>query len=239
VTMTDDAVATDLKAHIRAQPELILDDAELMRALLKAERRAAGRNVVDLRAVLVERLEERLGKLEDTHREVLAAAYENVAGTNQIHRACLAVLDAEDFAAFLRVMTDDLARTLAVSVVRLGLEAPAAAPGAGLGPEGPMHDVVLALPEGGVDAYITQGRGLGARRVTLRQLAKASPDLYGRHAEAVRSEALLRLDLGAGRHRALLAFGAAQPDRFHADQGVDLLTFFTGVFERVLRRWLA
>jgi uncharacterized protein len=238
VTMTDDAVALDLKAQIRARPELVLDDADLMRALLKAERSAAGRNVVDLRAVLVDRLEERLDRLEDTHREVLAAAYENVAGTNQVHRACLAVLDAGDFAAFLRVMTDDLARMLGVDVVRLGLEAPAARPGVGLGPEGPMHDVVLALPEGGVDAYITQGRGLGARRVTLRQLAKASSDLYGDRAPSIRSEALLRLDLGTGRRAGLLAFGTAQPDRFHADQGVDLLAFFTGVFERSLRRWL-
>ena len=70
-----------------------------MRALLRADRRSAGRNVVDLRGVLVERLEERLDRLEDTHREVLAAAYENVAGMNQVHRACLALLDAEDFAA--------------------------------------------------------------------------------------------------------------------------------------------
>ena len=64
-----------------------------MRALLAADRSALGRNVVDLRGVLVDRLEERLDRLEDTHREVLAAAYENVAGTNQVHRACLALLE--------------------------------------------------------------------------------------------------------------------------------------------------
>jgi uncharacterized protein YigA (DUF484 family) len=236
--MTDDAATLDLKAQILARPDLILDDAQLMRALLKAERGAAGRNVVDLRAVLVERLEERLDKLEDTHREVLAAAYENVAGTNQVHRACLAVLYQADFAGFLTAMTEEVPRTHAVDVVRLGLEAPGAEAGSGLGPEGPMHDVVLALPEGGVEAYVTQGRGLGARRVTLRQLAKASPDLYGRFAPNIRSEAVMRLDLGDGRRAALLAFGAAEIERFHADQGVDLLAFFTGVFERALRRWL-
>ena len=69
-----------------------------MRALLQADRSAKGRNVVDLRGVLVDRLEERLDRLEDTHREVLAAAYENVAGMNQVHRACLALLEPDDFA---------------------------------------------------------------------------------------------------------------------------------------------
>ena len=86
---------------------------------------------------------------------------------------------------------------------------------------------------------MTQGRGLGARRVTLRQLVKASPDLYGADAAAVRSEALLRLDLGTGSIGGLLALGAVDPNRFHPEQGTDLLTFFGGVLERSLRRWLA
>ena len=86
--MTETATATDdLRERILADPALILEDRELMRALLAADRSAFGRNVVDLRGVLVDRLEERLDRLEDTHREVLAAAYDNVAGMNQVHRA--------------------------------------------------------------------------------------------------------------------------------------------------------
>ena len=90
-----------------------------------------------------------------------------------------------------------------------------------------------------MDAYVTQGRGLGARKVTLRQLRAASPELYGAEAPAVRSEALLKLDLGVRRPAGLLAFGASRRHRFHPDQGTDLLAFFAGVFERGLRRWLA
>lgn len=228
----------DLREQILADPSLILEDHELMRALLDADRSTKGRNVVDLRGVLVDRLEERLDRLEDTHREVLAAAYENVAGTNQVHRACLAVLDQQDFGGFLHALTHEVAPILAVEVIRLGLEAPGAAPGSPLGPEGPFRDAVVALPAGGADAYVTQGRGIGARRVTLRQLASASPDLYGRAAPDVRSEAVIRLDLGAGANGGLLAFGATDGLRFHPDQGTDLLAFFGGVFERSLRRWL-
>ncbi len=239
MAMTEEALIR-LKDQILADPAVILDDDQLMRALLAADRRAvAGRNVVDLRGVLVDRLEERLDRLEGTHREVLAAAYENVAGMNQVHRACLAVLEPEDFAGFLRVLTHDVAMILGVEVIRLGLEAPTVAPGSSLGPQGPLRDAVVALPEGGADAYARQGRGLAARKVTLRKVGSGAEILFGVDADGIRSEALLRLDLGAGNLGGLLAFGAADGHRFHPDQGTDLLTFFGGVFERALRRWLA
>lgn len=237
---TTDEALTRLKDQILADPGVILEDDQLMRALLAADRRAAvGRNVVDLRGVLVDRLEERLDRLEDTHREVLAAAYENVAGMNQVHRACLAVLDTGDFAAFLQVLTRDVAMILGVDVIRLGLEAPAAQPGQSLGPQGDMHDTVVALSSGGVDRYITRGRGLGARKVTLRRLSDEDGAIYGSHGPRIRSEAILKLDLGAGNLGGMLAFGSADVHRFSPDQGVDLLSFFGGVFERVLRRWLS
>jgi uncharacterized protein YigA (DUF484 family) len=238
MTMTDETT-TELRDLILADPGLVLEDQEVMQALLRADRRTAGRNVVDLRGVLVDRLEDRLDRLEDTHREVLAAAYDNVAGMNQVHRACLAVLAPGDFASYLAVLTREVPRILGVEIVRLGLEAPAAEPGQPLGPAGPVHDVVVALPAGGAETYATGGRGLGARRVTLRELAQASPDFYGSLAPRIRSEAVMLLDLGDGNHPGLLVLGALDAGRFHAEQGTDLLDFLRGVFELSLRRWLA
>jgi uncharacterized protein len=226
-----------LRARILADPAIVLDDVELMSAIVKAEGRNLGRKIVDLRGVLVERLEERLDRLEDAHREVLAAAYDNVAGTAQIHRACLALLEAPDFAVFLRTMTQDLPRILQVDVIRLGLEAPAAEPGSGLGPEG-LRDAVVALPAGGAHTFLTAGRGGPARSVVLRRLSRASATLYGARAALVQSEAALALDLGPGRLPGILAMGTAEAGRFHPEQGTDLLAFFGGVFERALRRWL-
>jgi uncharacterized protein YigA (DUF484 family) len=37
----------------------------------------------------------------------------------------------------------------------------------------------------------------------------------------------------------MLVFGAEDPHQFTPQQGTDLLTFFAGVFERVMRRWLS
>ena len=40
-----------LREHIIAQPDLILEDQDLMRALIAANERAMGGNIVDLRGI--------------------------------------------------------------------------------------------------------------------------------------------------------------------------------------------
>ena len=72
----------DLRERIITRPDVILEDKDLMKALIEANERAMGGNIVDLRGIAMERLEARLDRLEDTHRSVIAAAYENLAGTN-------------------------------------------------------------------------------------------------------------------------------------------------------------
>ncbi len=229
-----------LRAQILENPELILEDPELMTALLGADDDdgANGRNIVDLRSRLVQRLEERLEKLEETNRVVIAAAYENLASTNQVHRSLLALLDAPDFAGFLKVLGEDVMHTLAIDVVRLGIETADAPPGAPLGPKGPQATLVIALPDGGVGDYLGAAPGQPMRRVTLRRTTAQADDLYGCGPSWIQSEAVLRLDLGAGHHVALLGLGSEDPQRFSSDQGTDLLSFFAGAIERILRRWL-
>src|SRR6056297_87188 len=111
-----------LRERIIAQPDVILEDQDLMRALIAANERAMGSNIVDLRGIAMERMEARLDRLEDTHRSVIAAAYENLAGTNQIHRAVLRLLDPTDFEGFLQALNGDLAEIMRVDSVSLVLE---------------------------------------------------------------------------------------------------------------------
>src|SRR5690606_37679232 len=113
--MTEPAtIADDLREKIISDPDVILSDADVMRALIAANERSMGANVVDLRGVAMERLEERLDRLEDVHRNVIAAAYENLAGTNAIHRAVLRLLDPVDFETFLKDLGGDVAAALQV-----------------------------------------------------------------------------------------------------------------------------
>ena len=92
------AITNVMRERIMSEPMVILEDHDLMRALISANERAMGGNIVDLRGIAMERLEALLARLEDTHRNVIAAAYENLSGTNQVHRAILRMLDPAEFA---------------------------------------------------------------------------------------------------------------------------------------------
>lgn len=220
-----------LRAAILADPALVLDDGALMRALIEASGGGEARNVVDLRGALVRRLETRLETLERAHRSVIAAAYENLAGAGQVHRAALRLLDAGDRRAFLRALLVEAPDIVTVDAARLVLE-----PGADAADAGPLADRIVALPEGGIDAYLALDDTPERDGVRLRAAPPEAELIWGDDAPRARSEALIALDLGGP--RALLAFGAEDGGRFSPEHGVDLVAFLGGVVARAGRRWL-
>jgi len=233
---TNPRMDDSLREKIISQPDVILDDKDLMRALIAANERAMGGNIVDLRGIAMDRLETRLDRLEDTHRSVIAAAYDNLAGTNQVHRAILRMLDPMEFEAFLHDLSGEVAQILRVDSIRLVLESVQ-------NDENPtlkrLGDVLSVAEPGFVEQYLTGGRSSPQRPVTLRQVHESADSIHGEAAQYIRSEACLRLDFGEGRLPGMLVMGAEDPHQFTPQQGTDLLTFFTGVFERAMRRWLS
>lgn len=227
-------IEEELRRRILSAPEVILEDRDVMRALVGANERAMGGNIVDLRRIAMDRLEARLDRLEDTHRSVIAAAYENLSGTNSIHRAVLRLLDADSFEDFLDRLAGEAAETLRVDSVRLVLES-RHEPDAALDR---LAGVLCVAEPGFVDAYLSDPRGGPPRQVTLRQIRPGAGGLYGAEDAAIASEALIGLDLGPGRLPGMLALGSCDPAQFRSGQGTDLLAFFGGVFERAMRRWL-
>lgn len=223
----------DWRARVLADPGLVLEDAELMRALVAASERAMGGNVVDLRGMAMERLEARLARLEETHRAVIAAAYDNLSATTQVHRAVLALLDAPGFEDFVLSLMGDVSAVLRLDAVRLVLESPET--GADVGRLG---SVMAVRAPGFVDSYMRANPNHPPRPIVLRQGEPSAGGLYGAFAGALRSEACLRLDLGPGRMGAMLTLASEDPHQFKPGQGTDLLSFFGGVFERKLRHWL-
>ncbi len=234
--MTNTAeAADDIREKIIADPDFILEDPDLMRALMSANPSSLGGNIVDLRSIALERLETRLDRLEDTHRSVIAAAYENLAGTNVIHRAILQLLEPTDFTDFLTDLAE-VADIMRVDMVRLVLETVQDDHDASLKP---LKEVLVSAPRGAVEEYLSQGRKARTKSVTLRQIQPQNGDIYGKNADWIRSEACLKLDFGPGTLPGMLVFGSEDPHQFKPTQGTDLLTFFAGVFERAMRRWLA
>ncbi|MDV7270771.1 DUF484 family protein [Thioclava sp. A2] len=234
--MSETALADQLREKIISDPDVILEDRDLMRALIVANERAMGSNIIDLRGVAMERLEARLDRLEDTHRSVIAAAYENLAGTNQVHRAILRMLDPFDFENFLKNLGSEVSEILRVDQVRLVLESLHSEHDPALRHLG---EVLCVAEPGFINEYMRAGRSGSPRPVVLRQTVPQSEAIYGEAAGWVRSEALMRLDLGEGRLPGLLVMGAEDPHQFKPSQGTDLLSFFAGVFERTMRRWLS
>jgi uncharacterized protein len=233
--MTNTAkTAQDLRAKIIADPEFILEDRDVMRALVAANQSSLGGNIVDLRGIALDRLEGRLDRLEDTHRSVIAAAYENLAGTNVVHRAVLRMLEATEFSAFLGDLAE-VADILRVDTLRLVLESVQDDTDTNLRH---LDNVLVTAKKGTIDAYISQGRNAPVRAVTLRQIQPDTDAIYGSNADWIHSEALLKLDLGKGRLPGMLALGSEDPHQFKPTQGTDLMAFFAGAFERAMRRWL-
>lgn len=213
-----------VRESIIADPAVLLDDTDIMRVLVDGHEKALGPNIVDLRGIAMDRLEARLDRLEDAHRSVIAAAYDNVAGTAQIHRAVLRMLEAPRFECFLRDLEEDVTAILRVDSLRLVLEAEEV-------DEEPLDGVLALEPRGFVDGYIRSGRDRLPRDVTLRPVGDVSV-----HRDGIRSEACLRLDLGE--EVGLLALGSRDERHFLPQHGTDLLAFLGGATARALRRFL-
>ena len=212
-----------VRQQILEDPAMVLEDQDVIRALIGARSSCASdRKVVDLGGVLISRLEDRLDRLEGTHRDVVAAAYENLAGTQQIHRAVLALLHAQDFSSLLWTMTEKLKSILTLDAVCLCVEADEAEPATPLGPEGPYRHAILSLPRDGAAAYCGEQAFWPGRRVILRQTVEASAIVFGETERPIRSEAILKVEVGAAAVPMLLVLGSETADRFHADQATDL-----------------
>lgn len=237
MTMTEaDPVAdTTLRDQILADPSVILNDPELMKALIAANDRAKGENVVDLRGLAVARLEDRLEQLEQTHQSVITAAYDNVATTAQVHRAILAMVAPVEFDEFLLTLDSIVASTLRLKAIRLALESADTDPDCDLNP---VTGTLTLLPLGFLEGFITEGRRMRNRPVILRQVPHGAVSVYGTAAAEIRSEALVRLDLGPEKAPGLLVLGSDDPNHFAPGQATDLLELFARICGRLVRGWM-
>lgn len=213
-----------IRDRLLADPGVILEDRDLMRALVAAREAEIGDNVIDIRGRAMEVLEQRLDRLEAQHESVIAAAYDNQSGTAVVHRAVVGLLETADLSELIDSLQADIAPLLRIETLRLVVEADPLLPGL---PE----DVIIA-PEGAIGRILSAGRRMPrGDDIVLRPASPITRPIHGR---AIASEALLPVDLGARRPRALLLMGSAEAHRFLPAHGTDLLRFFGQVFRLVL-----
>ena len=234
--------------RVLSDPEMILQDRDLMQALIAADARKPGANVVDIRTVAMARLEARLSRLENAHRSVISTTCHNLAGTDQVHRAVLRLLECAGFETFVQALKADVPAILHIDRMCLMIEishpltAPPEKPARHLGQSGPcgVDGVLQRPPEGAIARYVKGTAGADAGPlflppVTLRLTPEGAATVFGPRARDVGSEALLTLPLGRGRPDAMLALGAHAEDKFRPGQGTDLLVFFAQAFARLLK----
>ena len=235
--MDDTTQISDFRKRILQDPEALLNDREVMRALISASSNNATTNVIDLKSVVLKRLEGRVDKIEGQNSNIISAAYKNISTTFRVHSAILEALEPKTFTEFLNFLKTDWANSLGIDVARLCLEAPSISKDDIPQLQTEFGPSVIFLQEGEIDHYITLGQDNDPRSVTLRQIRKGASNIYSNIAPELRSEALMKLDLGQGNSPGLLLLGSINPDQFLPNMGTDLFVFYGSIFEKVMQRW--
>ena len=193
--------------------------------------------IIDLKSVVLKRLEGRVDEIEGQNSNIISAAYKNISTTFRVHSAILEALEPKTFTEFLNFLKTDWANSLGIDVARLCLEAPSISKDDIPQLQTEFGPSVIFLQEGEIDHYITLGQDNDPRSVTLRQIRKGASNIYSNIAPELRSEALMKLDLGQGNSPGLLLLGSINPDQFLPNMGTDLFVFYGSIFEKVMQRW--
>lgn len=217
-----------VRRYLIENPSIVLDDDDLGQEIVEAANANLGNNVVDMQGAVMHRMRRRLRTVEVEREEMIDAATENMASMESVHDAVLTMLEAPTFSEFIDIVGARFGDLLEVDSIRLCLESELAEDGM---PKA-QGNTLMAVRPGDVDRFF-HGMNWG---VTLRAAEPATMEL---HTDArATSEALVRLDFGPGTRPGVLVFGSLDPDRFHDEQGGELLVFLGGAISRVMRRWL-
>ena len=222
-----------LRNAIISNAGLILEDKEIMQTLLITYEGEKSDKVIDLREVIMQRLEKRYDKLESTHKKVIATTYENIMSAHQINQAVLAIIEAYNFNSFLKILTGSVFEILRIDFLSLILES-----NNELSQFEATDNLLDVKPPGFVKNYLGDQKFDPRETVTLRQLQSPRVEVYGAMKGQIYSEACLTLHLKSSLPPGLLIMGSSNAKQFSTQQGTDLLAFFAGVCERLIRHWL-
>ncbi len=218
--------AEDVAGYLRAHPEFLLGNPDVLRDLT-APQRWSGDGVVDMQKYMLDSLRGEIDSLRDCAQEVIDTSRFNMSTQTRTHAAVLAMVAAKDLDQIFRIVTDDLALLLDVDVIVVGYEPPPPGPSEFIAPR------TIGLEAGVIDGLLGEDRD--ARLISETSDGAA---LFGEASGLVRSCALARLRAGERTPEGLLALGS-RGKTFHPGQGTELITFMARIFERCVHNHLA
>ncbi len=220
-SLSPDAVAAWLKDH----PDFFQKHPDVLDKMAPPKQKS-GKGVADFQYYMVQRLKADRDEVLESTREIVENSRANMNNQARVHKAILLLLESRSFEDFIRTITMDFAALLDVDIISLAIEAS--------GKVIPQITLsgVRALPPGSI-AQLTEGQP-----VLLEAGIAGLEALYGGGARLVKSQALVRLDIGPDAPAALLAFGSRDPSLFHAGQGTELISFMCQAIARMMNLWL-
>ncbi|HNQ92068.1 MAG TPA: DUF484 family protein [Alphaproteobacteria bacterium] len=219
--LSEQDVITWLKAH----PNFLKDNPDMV-DILHPPKQNGGKGVVDFQSYLIERLKADKTEAIETARGIVETARHNMNNQTRIHAAVLRLLEAPNFETFIDSLTGDLTALLDVDITTLVVESD--------GDKIPQIATagLRIVPEG------TLGKWLAGKPILHQSDIGGVEAIYGAGASLVRSQVLLKIDIGPGAPPAILAFGSRDPNQFQPGQGTEQITFLARVIERLFRSWL-
>ena len=223
---TEDDVAEYLVAH----PDFFRERLEVLSFMNMPGRFAQegpreGGQVVDFQQALLHQQKEAVEELRDCVRDVIETSRSNMSVQQRTHAAVLAIMEAENFDALVRVVSDDLPRLLDVDIVCVGYE-PTDNPLSWL-----VSPEVNDLKPGLVDALL----GSGGTAKLYRDIADDG-SVFGAAAGLVQSAAVARLRPSRRTPVGLMALGSRCDSFFQPGQGTELVVFLARVLENCIER---
>lgn len=220
---------------LQKNPDFLGQHPDLFEVLTPPEQKH-GRGVIDFQYYAIDNLRRGMRRMKDRFNGLVSSARENMSVQQQVQRAVLSVVGANNLDELLEVLTTDLMTWFDVDVVRLALESDMA----GIY-ETYYHEQnysgICFVPNGTSKAVL-----LG-EDVRLIADTQAEPPIgfemvFADCSSLVRSCAMVKLELATIGRPAILAFGVRHADRFTPHQGGEMLDFLGQVMSVVLDRCL-
>jgi uncharacterized protein YigA (DUF484 family) len=214
----------DVIAYLRRNPQMILNNSDLLAAITPDTRFETDTVVVDMQRFVVDRLRRQVDDLKASSDRLVTTTRSNISLVERSMECALALIYARDFEELAQVLRDDLPVHLGVDAISIAFESETIPVNGG--------HLIRALPIGGVDAMV--GLDVSTR---IRSDVEGEEMIYGSSAGLVRSDALVALPEGEGLPAGLFAVGCRSPGHFEDGQGTELITFLGHVTRYAVGRW--
>ena len=222
----------EIRKKVLADPKIILEDIEIMKALVDTSESGIGSNVIDLRSVAMSQLESKIQKTEAVNKPIVAAAYENITGYELIHKAVLNILEAQNFSELELQFSRNIQSILKIAHIHLMIE------------QNNINYKVLKensyisiVKPKEVMKYLNSSNHKHQKDIIMRKTGNPDKRVYGDKSNNIKSEAVITLDLGKNNPLALLIMGSTSVRQFEPKQRTELLSFLGAILERVIRSW--